>query len=539
METASDGDVLPFDRNVIDSAKKVIEDKCPSIDPSFDLCDFLIKINQCLSQHNFKKECRLELLESYKHFITAFEAIINLEHQSSNAAAQLKLDKASMYEFGRQVGRESKALQQKYEQIQSEHEALDRDLFDSTQLCKQQQLTLAAQAAQHEALSKELYESNQLCKQQQLMLAAQKAQTTDSANYVSTKQNQTTRQQRATEKAKTTNHQNAPSQLNSQLNSQLSSQLTNQPDSQLKQQQRPAVNVWNHINKKVRQAPRKPIATPQQARPDAPVRPRNPAPLPLVFTLPAVKIDDNLKPADAKKVKAEVLVRLNAWSTGIKVKSISMNAACGKVFVRMAEQKDVDKAFEIMDKAVTDDSSELEIRQLQHNSDAVFFLPGIPNSVKEEDVIPKLIELNSFLKPALNTMCIKKKIMLKNNTDEYAVILSVGKEHADIFKQRKILVGYYRKWIQPALRKPFCGKCHRLGHFTKECTDAYVNSAAALGPETCVNCTEYNAKLGKSKDRNPDDKRSPRDTNHCSTRRQICLSYLSAVGKPDVSHNNA
>lgn len=252
--------------------------------------------------------------------------------------------------------------------------------------------------------------------------------------------------------------------------------------------------------------------------------------MPLVFTLPATLDGDKLVPADVRKVKAEVLIKLDAWKTGIKVKSISANEACGKVFVRLCDQKDVDKAFDVIEKAMTDESSKLEIKQLQPCTDEVFFLPGIPSEVPEKEILTKLVAFNEFLKPALPFMRIKKKIKLKNNKDEYAVILSIDKKFAHIFSERKILVGHYRRWIQPALRKPFCGKCHRLGHFTKECSEGRMKSAAALGPDTCVNCYEYNEKLAESKKRNPQDKRQFRDENHVSSDRRNCHSYLSAAG---------
>lgn len=136
-------------------------------------------------------------------------------------------------------------------------------------------------------------------------------------------------------------------------------------------------------------------------------------------------------------------------------------------------------------------------------------------------------------------MRIKKKINLKKNDNEYAVILSVDREYADLFKQRKVLVGYYRRWAQPALRKPRCGKCHRLDHFSKECDLEKVKSSDSLGPDICINCTEYNEKLEKSKIRNPSDQRTLRNVNHNSSSRQKCLSYLSAVGIAPASCSNA
>lgn len=465
----------PISKNVSQYAKSFLSSK--NID--IDLSAFFSELLACLTTQTFKKDNRIKLHEDTKTFIAGFEEIVKHDFKLNE---KLK----DQNECVKEHRREFQKLQVKHEQLQFEHDAACEDLYA---LREQQQLSALA-----------------------------------------AKQQLTTMPQKATKPANANKPPNATKPQNAAIQPKAKNQQNNQQQA----------NAWNRIGNKDRQkAPNPPSTSNQPTLKEAPVNPRIPAPLPLVFTLPAVQIGEDLLPEKAQKVKAEVLIMLNAWSTGIKVRSISTNAACGKVFVRLADQKDVDKAFKVIDKALTEEGSKLEVRQLQPNLDEVFFVPGIPNDVEVKDVIPKLIELNAFLKPALSTMSIKKKVTLKKNENEYAVILSIGKEFAGLFKQRKVLVGYYRRWLQPALRKPFCGKCHRLGHFTKECTPAYLSSAATLGPDICVNCMEYNAKLATSKARNPDDGRKPRDTNHSSNKRQICLSYLSALGSHNVGHTHA
>lgn len=194
--------------------------------------------------------------------------------------------------------------------------------------------------------------------------------------------------------------------------------------------------------------------------------------------------------SEPEAVKAAAYAVINPAETQVRISAL-ITGKSGRIIARFADRSDRDKAQRL----ISADPSEIEARE-PAEVPVKLFLPGVPSTLCKESLLPALVGLNPHLTAAAAETTVQGLTVPKEGQTEVCAFLLVTQKFADEFLKSRLYVGRRSVWCVRSTSnpRPRCGGCGRVGHTTRKCTDEFKASAAALGDETCVNCTDFNLK---------------------------------------------